>query len=87
MTAKDFFIKVEKMRDAQKKYFKTRSSYYLKESKRLEKEIDTEIERVNKIICDDALSGRKFIGIDASKEYCNIARKRLKPLFLQTKLF
>ena len=37
------------MRAAQKDYFKTRSTTYLKESKKLEKEIDAEIERVTKI--------------------------------------
>lgn len=50
MTAEEFFRKVEKMRNAQINYFKTRSSSYLTESKRLEKEVDAEIERVNRII-------------------------------------
>lgn len=50
MKPKDFFEKVAKMREAQKAYFKTRSSQQLQLSKRLEKEIDQEIERVNKII-------------------------------------
>lgn len=50
MTPKEFFNKVEKMRDAQREYFKTRSSHYLTTSKRLEKEVDAEIERVNRII-------------------------------------
>ncbi len=50
MTPKEFFEKVEKMREAQKNYFKTRSSMALQLSKRLEKEIDEEIVRVNKVI-------------------------------------
>lgn len=50
MTPKEFFEKVEKMREAQKNYSKTRSSMALQLSKRLEKEIDEEIARVNKVI-------------------------------------
>lgn len=40
------------MRDAQKNYFRTRASHYLTKSKSLEKEVDAEISRVNKIIHD-----------------------------------
>lgn len=50
MDAKTFFKKVSQMREAQKNYFKTRSSSYLRESKWLEKEIDEEIKRVNEIV-------------------------------------
>lgn len=49
MNPKEFYEKVVKMREAQKNYFKTRSSMDLQLCKRLEKEIDNEIERVNKI--------------------------------------
>lgn len=42
------------MRDAQKSYFKSRGSYDLQKSKELEKKVDDEIERVNRI-----LEGRK----------------------------
>ena len=49
MNSKEFYEKVVKMRAAQKDYFKTRSTTYLKESKKLVKEIDAEIERVTKI--------------------------------------
>lgn len=49
MSPKEFFDKVVKMRAAQKDYFKYRSSSYLTRSKRLEKEIDDEIARVQKI--------------------------------------
>lgn len=38
------------MRKAQKEYFRTRSGRALSDSKRLEKEIDDEIERVNKVM-------------------------------------
>ena len=45
-----FFEKVSLMRMKQKEYFKTRSKAALEASKALEREIDNEIERVNKII-------------------------------------
>ena len=50
MDAKEFFNLVSRMRAAQKDYFKTRSKSYLEKSKELEKCVDNEIERVNKII-------------------------------------
>ena len=50
MTPKEFFNKVCRMRKAQKEYFRTRSGRALADSKRLEKEIDDEIERVNKVM-------------------------------------
>lgn len=50
MTPYEFFRKVERMRSKQKEYFRTRSSAALTDSKRLEREIDEEIERVNKIL-------------------------------------
>lgn len=50
MTPKEFFDKVSRMRKAQKDYFRTRSGRALSDSKRLEKEIDDEIERVEKVI-------------------------------------
>ena len=49
MSPKEFFDKVVKMRAAQKEYFKFRSTSNLNTSKRLEKEIDDEIARVQKI--------------------------------------
>ena len=52
MTAKDFFNLVEQMRKNQKDYFKTRSTESLRKSKELEKQVDDEIARVNKIICE-----------------------------------
>ena len=50
MSPKEFFDKVCRMRKAQKDYFRTRSGRALSDSKRLEKEIDAEIERVNKVM-------------------------------------
>ena len=50
MTPQEFFHKVERMRFKQKEYFRTRSSSALTDSKRLEREIDEEIERVNKVL-------------------------------------
>lgn len=50
MTPKEFFDKVCRMRKAQKEYFRTRSGRSLSDSKRLEKEIDDEIERVNRVM-------------------------------------
>ena len=49
MSPKEFFDKVVKMRAAQKEYFKFRSTTSLNASKGLEKEIDDEIARVQKI--------------------------------------
>lgn len=50
MNSKEFFDKVARMRMVQKEYFRTRSGRALSESKQLEKEIDAEIERVNKVM-------------------------------------
>lgn len=49
MTPKQFFDKVVEMRQMQKEYFKTRSSKSLTRSKILENEIDTEIDRVQRV--------------------------------------
>lgn len=46
MEAREFFDKVVQMREAQKKYFKMRTSLDLAAAKKLEKEIDEEIARV-----------------------------------------
>ena len=50
MSPKEFFDKVCRMRKAQKEYSRTRSGRALADSKRLEKEIDDEIERVEKVM-------------------------------------
>lgn len=50
MNARAFFVLVSQMRAKQKEYFKTRTSSSLTESKRLEKAVDNEIARVDKIV-------------------------------------
>lgn len=50
MNAREFYDKVVQMRRMQKEYFKTRSKIALQESKRLEREIDMEIARVEGIV-------------------------------------
>ena len=50
MTHRQFYEKVKEMRRAQKLYFKTKRTDYLRKSKELEKEIDREIERVENIL-------------------------------------
>ena len=49
MNAKEFFDTVTSMRHNQQQYFRTRSHIFLTESKRLEKAVDEEINRVNRI--------------------------------------
>ena len=46
MTAKEFFILVVQMRNAQKLYFRNRDKSDLQASKKLEKQVDDEIRRV-----------------------------------------
>lgn len=57
MNSKAFFDKVREMRAAQREYFKTRSADALSRSKQLEKEIDAEIKRVERLTkpCDPNL--------------------------------
>jgi len=50
MNSKQFFEAVVKLRELQKDYFKTRSSMALSASKRQEKLIDDEIERVSRVL-------------------------------------
>lgn len=50
MTHREFFDKVSEMRTAQKEYFKYRSNAALNRSKALEREIDSEIARVNAVL-------------------------------------
>lgn len=52
MTPKEFFDKVSLMRKAQKEYARRRSGRLLTDSRRLEKEIDAEIERANKVMTE-----------------------------------
>jgi hypothetical protein len=46
MTAKQFFVKVARMRDAQRQYFKHRTNDNLQTALQLEQDIDKEILRV-----------------------------------------
>lgn len=50
MTARAFFELVAQMRHHQKEYFKTKSADSLRYSKDLERKVDAEILRVNRII-------------------------------------
>lgn len=52
MNSKQFFNRVSYMRKLQKEYFQTRSSTVLRQCKQVEKEIDDEIERVNKVVLE-----------------------------------
>lgn len=45
--AYQFFRLVERMRNKQKEYFRTKSQAVLNESKQLEREVDSEIQRAN----------------------------------------
>lgn len=45
-----FFRLVERMRNKQKEYFRTKSQAALNESKQLEREVDAEIKRANGIL-------------------------------------
>lgn len=49
MNAKDFFDLVVKMRQAQRKYFKTREKDWLIASKQYEREVDAEIKRIENL--------------------------------------
>lgn len=48
--ATQFFRLVERMRNKQKEYFRTKSQSVLNESKQLEREVDSEIQRANNIL-------------------------------------
>lgn len=50
MNAREFFYLVSNMRSAQIQYFATREQKYLRACKRLESEVDAEIQRVKDII-------------------------------------
>lgn len=52
MKPREFYDMVCRMRKAQKEYFRTRSGQALSVSKRLEREIDDEIDRVNKLLAE-----------------------------------
>lgn len=52
MNAKEFFYMVAQMREAQKSYFKTRDVLVFRACRKLENEVDREIERVRRIVSD-----------------------------------
>ena len=52
MTPKECFDKVVEMRRCQKEYFKNKRQIDLRISKQIEREVDEEIERVQKILHD-----------------------------------
>lgn len=53
MTAKEFFYTVAEMRACQKAYFKSRDPAVFRACRKLENEIDKEIERVREIVNAD----------------------------------
>lgn len=50
MNAREFFYLVAQMRATQRDYFATRDGHILRAARRLEKEVDAEIERVRRIV-------------------------------------
>ena len=50
MNSKEFFHFVERMRAAQREYFRSRSGTALRDSKRLEQAVDEEIARANRLL-------------------------------------
>ena len=52
MTPKEFFDKVVEMRRCQKEYLKNKRQIDLRISKQIEREVDEEIERVQRIVDD-----------------------------------
>ena len=62
MTARDFFDLVREMRETQKGYFLTRSRDLLEKSKALEREVDREIARVDKLLGEKTNPGLPLQG-------------------------
>lgn len=52
MNSREFFYLVAQMRVAQKEYFKTRDQLNLRAARKLEIEVDKEIERVRTIVAN-----------------------------------
>lgn len=50
MNAREFFFLVSEMRSAQKSYFKSRDQQVFRAARKLENEVDREIDRVRGII-------------------------------------
>lgn len=50
MNSREFFYLVAQMREAQKAYFKSRDQVVLRAARKLENEVDKEIDRVREIV-------------------------------------
>ena len=59
MSNKEFFYLVAQMRDAQKAYFKTKDRHVFMAARKLENEVDHEIERVRNIV-----NGEKYVTVE-----------------------
>ena len=68
MNARQFYEEVKKMRYLQKKYFLTRDHRALEASKKFEKRIDAEIERVEQLLDKKAESEQMTINFDNHEE-------------------
>ena len=68
MNARQFYEEVKKMRYLQKKYFLTRDHRALEASKKFEKLIDEEIERVEQLLNEKAKSEQMIINFDNHEE-------------------
>ena len=68
MNARQFYEEVKKMRYLQKKYFLTRDHGALEASKKFEKLIDAEIERVEQLLNEKAESEQMTINFDNHEE-------------------
>lgn len=66
--AYQFFRLVERMRDKQKEYFRTRSAAVLNESKQLERDVDKEIQRVNNVL-DNRQPSLFGVGVARSEDW------------------
>lgn len=60
MNSLEFFKLVERMRTAQRAYFRARSDRALRDSKRLEQAVDAEIERANRLVVERQNPKLKF---------------------------
>lgn len=59
MSNKEFFYLVAQMRDAQKSYFKSKDRHVFLAARKLENEVDHEIERVRNIV-----NGEKYVAVE-----------------------
>ena len=59
MSNKEFFYLVAQMRDAQKAYFKTKERHVFMAARKLENEVDHEIERMRNIV-----NGEKYVTVE-----------------------